>query len=488
MRTRWGPRWRFVLLGAVAIVLRTVWQSYIDDNVDNSTLLVHTHYAVAVRNGDEAVVVTDMPFRSQHHRDFTGPIDFGGACGCDPECFRSATRTVEANTPVSEWADDAFDRLRDHNFKPWEEKHISLHEHVNMVACTYRTRTAWNPSGVWMHISGNNATSLRVMVDGYQRQKRIERYVKDLVAHASEPLPPMVVYISTTDTPCNPTLPYVTFFGKQGVKGIVIPDDTFIGGNQKSWTEVREEVAEAATRPFGSRQPLGFFSGSPTHPLRVKMRDTLQQCCSDSTKINLVVFEKNPSAKVTLAAHADFKYLFAMRGRTATSRDKYLNLLNSTILWAALDDDEPEEPWYQFYHALWKPFVNFVPVRPNNVQCVLDYLNATEDDARAIARRGASVGAYLTQDVVDAQVLKSLRRFAALQSYTVPSDPADFLRSMYYFVKRHYRTAQVMPDDRNPVKFMFYSWLKRRRSQLLACRGNATQTFSYHNQTGCWYT
>ena len=88
------------------------------------------------------------------------------------------------------------------------------------------------------------------MVDGYQRHKRIVQYIRQVVA--KHPIsPPLAIYVSTTDTPCNPQLPYFTFFAKRGVRGIAIPDNSFVGGAQKDWGVVREELTAVARRtPF----------------------------------------------------------------------------------------------------------------------------------------------------------------------------------------------------------------------------------------------
>lgn len=410
------------------------------------------------------------------------------SCECKRECLEKGRAAGRKLGPIADWAPQALDDLTRQMFGPWRRTNITRDHHVSMVACSYRTRTHYNPTGVWMHISGNNATSLRVMIDGYMRQRRIEKYIKHLVRNAKEPLPPMAIYISTTDTPCNPHLPYLTFFMKRGVKGITIPDDSFVGGMQKDWTAAADELRVASAKvPFASRSKIAFFRGSPTHVLRSKVQAALEACCANRSDVKLAVMEKFKHLIVPLVNHTAYRYLLAIRGRTASSRDKYLNALNSTILWAAEDDGGDEQPWFQFYHALWKPWVNYVPLRPGNAQCTLDLLDDNADFAEEIAARGAEVGQFLTQEVVDKQMLKTLRMYASLQTYTVPTDPIEFVRDMYYFVKRRYKTAQVMPDDRNPVKFVFSSWLKRRVRQLQSCLVNDTRTFSYHNQTGCWY-
>ena len=416
--------------------------------------------------------------------------DFGvwrSNCSCSTDCFAKGDREAAALGPIEDWGNAALRGFINETIQPWREGGgFTMGHHVSMVSCSYRTRTHWNPTGAWIHISGPNVTLLRNMVDGYQRHKRILSYVREVVA--KHPIsPPLAVYISTTDTPCNPQLPYFTFFAKRGVRGIAIPDDSFVGGAQKDWSTVRRDLTAVARNwTFTARRKAVFFRGSPTHRLRQNLMVALQQCCANESDVKLAVMEKFKSMQVPLRDHAAYRYLMAIRGRTAASRDKYLSLLNSTVLWAR-EGDEDESPWFQFYHTMWRPWVNYVPVQPDTAQCTLKLLDDNEEAAARLARRANDIGAFLTQERVDLQLVETLKAWRDAQDYKVDPDPIEFVRTIYHFVKRHYKNTQVMPDDRNPVKFIFSSWLKRRVRQMMSCRANATQTFSYHRQTGCWY-
>ena len=200
--------------------------------------------------------------------------------------------------------------------------------------------------------------------------------------------------------------------------------------------------------------------------------------------------EKFKHLQVPLKEHAMHKHVLAIRGRTASSRDKYLNLLNSTIVRA-----EEYEPWFQFYHVLWKPWHNYVPLTTDTLPCIVKMLQdpANEEKLKRIAARGAEVGKYLTQQKVDDLMRKILLRYAAMQQYTVDEDPIYFLKRFGHFVKKRYKNAQVMPDDRAPVKFMFSRWISRRIKQMLSCRyngtyvENSTQKLAYNSPYKCWY-
>lgn len=417
---------------------------------------------------------------------------WNSSCLCRSECIAEGQAERQRQGSVADWGDRVLDQFIDDMIRPWNVSGgISLHHHASMLACAFHSRSRHNPSGIWLHVSGRNTTVLRKIVDGYQRQKRIEQYVRDVIAHAAEPLPPMVAYISTTDIPCNPNIPYLSFFSRRGVKGIMIPDDSFVGGMQKNWSAANAEIRKVANViPYQARKSIAFFRGSPTHLLRQQvMEAAASPTLINRTDVKLAVMEKFKSLAVPLINHTAYRYLIAIRGRTASSRDKYLNAIGSTILWAFPENDSAaDQSWFQFYHALWKPWVNYVPFTPSTLKCTLDLLDQHEEPSRQIAESSEQIASLLTQKRVDAHLLRTLRAYASLQQYEVQSDPVEFLRTFFYFSKKWYRNAQIKPDNRAPVKFHLASWVKRRIQQITSCRKNATQTFAYHNPTGCWYT
>ena len=372
--------------------------------------------------------------------------------------------------PLKEWAASELDQLAADNLAVWNSTGITFDHHVSMVCCSYRTRMHYNPSGFWVHISGHNVTLLRLMVDGYDRYKRSLKLLRKVVANGPPFTKALVAYFSMTDTPCNPMLPYMTFFLRRGVKGILVPDDTFEnnkGGWEAAWESLR---AKAKAVPYSQRNHTLFFRGSPTHPYRSTLENEAKKCCPEFTNISLAVMERFKHLSVPLEEHVNYRFLAAVRGRTASNRDKYLSLLSSTIVRM-----EEEEPWFQFYHALWKPWVNYVPMNASNVSCLVKLIQNQSNLPffEKIAARGAEVGDFLSEEVVENYMRSVLNRYANLQRYTVDPDPVEFTRRFYYFVKKRYANAQVMPDDRNPVKFIFYKWISRRIRQMLACREEA---------------
>jgi hypothetical protein len=349
----------------------------------------------------------------------------------------------------------------------------------------------YNPHGLWLHISGRNVTTLRMMVDGYLRTKHIRQAIIDAVAASDGGVhPPVSVYVSVPDIPCNTQLPYLTFFGKRGVSGIVIPDDSFYKGLQgMSWERARAHFLNSSLAfPFESRQNNIYFRGSPTHLDRRTVQLALNASVPEFLDMKLAVMEKFRSEQVPLEEVSRHRFTLALRGKTASSRDKYLNLLGSGIVWVS-----EEEPWFQFSHVLWRPFFNYIPMRVNSSVCTARLLADPQNAERlaAVAKRGREVGEFLSTKVVQNFLVDVLRRYGQLQTFEVPEDPVKFLGQVRQLVKKKYRWTFVMPDDRNPVKFYLYSWLSRRMKQINSCYTNNTfgknQSLPLNSPYRCWY-
>lgn len=415
---------------------------------------------------------------------------------CQENCMTKYAAEMSTTPAVSSWGPQLLDEQIDDIVSTWKEMGgITFDMLINMNSCAYKTRTRWNAHGLWLHVFDRNVTVLRMMADGYRRAEHIKLYIKDVVARSSEPFTtPLVFYVSVNDIPCNVAFPYFTFFGQRGVMGIPIPDDSFhrsVHGG--SWESTRSSLLSSAHRlttvPYSQREHKLFFRGSPTHIIREQLRKNLTETPDTAafSDIRLAVMERFKQFKVPLPDHARYQYLLAVRGKTASSRDKYLNLLGSTIVWVSED-----EPWFQFYHRLWKPYLNYVPMSSDNAVCVARMLQnkSSLDAAALIAQRSQELGRFLTQDVVDAYFTRTLRRYADIQTFTVPPDAIDYMKQVHHRVKKKYRTALVMPDDQSPVKFYFDKWISRRIKQMSSCRTNNTYNgveLPRDSKYRCWY-
>jgi hypothetical protein len=424
--------------------------------------------------------------------------DFGRVWGSEADCNPCTENCIAKMQPppgntgddVSSWGPIALQKLLESNFRIWNQSGFSLDNLVSMNSCAYKTRMRYNPHGLWLHISGRNVTTLRMMVDGYLRTKHIRQAIIDAVAASEGVFPPVSVYVSVTDIPCNTQLPYLTFFGKRGVSGIVIPDDSYYKGVQGlGWEKARGYfLSHSASIPFSSRKANIYFRGSPTHLDRTAVQVALNRSVPHFLDMKLAVMERFRNEQVPMEEIAQHRFTLAIRGKTASSRDKYLNLLGSGVVWVSED-----EPWFQVSHVLWRPFYNFFPMRVATCECTARLLANPENGAliEAVARRGRAVGEFLTSSVVQRHLVDVLRRYAQMQTFHVPEDPIAFLVQVRQLVKKKYRWALVMPDDRNPVKFYFYQWLSRRVKQIHSCRTNNTfghnQTLPPSSQHRCWY-
>ena len=423
--------------------------------------------------------------------------DYGRIWGshndCDPcaeNCIAKMSSQPHAEKDVQVWGPLALQKLLDSNFRIWKEAGFNADHLVSMNSCSYKSRMRWNPHGLWLHVSGKNVTTLRMMVDGYLRTKHIRQAIIDAVAASDGVFPPVSVYVSVTDIPCNTQLPNLTFFGKRGVRGLVIPDDRFYKGVQSmSWEKSRSYFLNRSRQtPFAQRQNNLYFRGSPTHLDRQQIQSKLNETIPNFLDMKLAVMERFRSEQVPMEEIAQHRFALAIRGKTASSRDKYLNLLGSTITWVTED-----EPWFQFPHVLWQPYVNFVPMRVDSCNCTARQLTDARNLAAVeeIARRGQMVGEFLSRSVVDGYLVDALRKYASMQTYKVPEDPVDFLSQIRHLVKKKYKWALLMPDDRNPVKFYFNQWLSRRMKQIQSCRTNNTyggnKTLPLNSPHRCWY-
>ena len=410
--------------------------------------------------------------------------------------------------------------LADDMFLPWElSGGVDDDKQVNMVTCSFVTRMRWNSFGIWVHIAGNNATVLRQQVDALGRTARVTRYIKRLVSSGPPFETPLVVYINVMDFPCNVVHPYLNFFTKRGVKGILFPDDQSLFWEHRRGTILNE----SSSRSFSERNNSIFFLGSPNNKKRMELRDMLESSeFSNQTDITIAVLEHKSFRHLIrpIEDHTRFRYLLSIRGRTASSRDMSFQVMNSTII--RLED---YDTWFQWYHVLWEPFYNYLPLHPSNstaqmclIRRTLGFPEQVSDAGRVnvsasrsrsrgritsktlfssrtgtyasnerIASNMGLLGEVLTQEVVDNYARYILRRFAAMQRYTVSPDPVLYVRRMRSFVSKRHRGVQVIPDDSSHVKYVFWKWLARRWKQLLSCRDAGFAKSTNGTRKACTY-
>ena len=416
-------------------------------------------------------------------------------------------------------------QLADDTFLPWARLGgFTLEHHVNMVTCAFTTRMRRNPQGIWVHVVNNTATILRTQADTLGRTGRMIRYIHRVVS-TGPPFPiPAVFYVSVGDYPCHPMHPYFNFFAKKGVRGIMIPDHL-----SSVWRKASTSLMkQAKSKTFFDRNNSFFFIGSPNVHLRMAVRDMLEASpYSNQTDIKIAVLEHKAFKHFAkpLAYHTNYRYLLSIRGRTASARDMYFTVMNSTIV--RLEDDDQ---WFQFQHVLWEPYRHYVPlpVEDRQVMCAVSNLlgppepfpNKTIDIVDAswqwdeAKKRMASItgpmskphyhqttgnyhlneraaasmfelGRTLTQEVLDNYFRYTIRRYAEMQTYAAAPEAHDFVKSFRSFVRRFHSGVQVIPDDHSPVKFFFHKWLARRWKQIRSCRDPEFNKGTNGTMAGC---
>eukprot|EP00759_Apiculatamorpha_spiralis_P015538 PhF_6_TR22235/c0_g1_i1/m.31401/K13667/RUMI, KTELC1; protein glucosyltransferase len=380
-------------------------------------------------------------------------------------------RTILSPRKTMHFGKKRLDEGLKRNLAHWNKEKITLDHHVNMNTCSYRTRMRYNPHGLWLHISKNNVTILRMQVEVYGRTRRIYEYIRQVVM-TGPPLPAVVVYVTVNDIPCNPMLPYLTFFGQESKSfGLMIPDDTFT-----RWDIDRKRCFEAAEKnKFWNRTHDVYFRGSPTHPDRQIVRDRMSTAFPNFTNIQLHVYEKFRSLSESLEENAKHRFVVAVRGRAAASRDKYLHTMGCIVLWAS---HTQEGRWVQFYHSLWEARRTFLPLNIDNVSCDVQWLvpNATLRSTNfglrleKMALRSERMMRFLDSNVTAEYLRNVLRGYSKNQKYSVPHNPIDFMKRFWIFLKKRYKNAFVHPDTRSiNYKPFFSDWVARRINQMVAC-------------------
>lgn len=435
---------------------------------------------------------------------------FGGARENENRAAPNFVPDGPYNLNTKRYIAKRLQQLADDTFLPWVRMGgFTLEHHVNMVTCAFTTRMRRNPQGIWVHVANNTATILRTQADTLGRTGRMIRYIHRVVSSGPPFSKPAVFYVSVGDYPCHPMHPYFNFFAKKGVRGIMIPDHL-----SSVWRKASTALmAQAKAKPFFDRNNTLFFIGSPNVQLRMAVRDMLERSpYQNQTDMMIAVLEHKAFKHFAkpLAFHTNYRYLLSIRGRTASARDMYFTVMNSTVV--RLEDDDQ---WFQFQHVLWEPYRHYVPlpVEDSQVMCAVANMlgppepfptktvgvvdstwrwNETKKRLSSVtgvlhkphyhqtlgnynlnervAANMFDLGRTLTQDVLDNYFRYVIRRYADMQTSSIPDEAHVFVKSFRSFVRRFHSGVQVIPDDHSPVKFLFHKWLARRWKQILSCR------------------
>eukprot|EP00672_Neobodo_designis_P026218 CAMPEP_0174831238 /NCGR_PEP_ID=MMETSP1114-20130205/2982_1 /TAXON_ID=312471 /ORGANISM="Neobodo designis, Strain CCAP 1951/1" /LENGTH=451 /DNA_ID=CAMNT_0016065059 /DNA_START=83 /DNA_END=1438 /DNA_ORIENTATION=+ len=359
----------------------------------------------------------------------------------------------------------------------WLTKRIELEHHVRMVvADSGRNGAVHNSIGMWVHIVERNLTILRHRGDRHGRFETIKRFFQSLVRQG-DPWPPVALYMSTEDLPISWDLPYFTLFGRSRMRCFLVPD-IFLGhgtGNQ-SWSELIHSLGtQTDATPFKSRESRLFFRGATTHPARRQLQQTIDACCKHFANVSLAPFD--PNRLVSVEKHALFKYLLAIRGKSASIRDKYLFFLGSVVLWYApqpphLHDEGPESPLFQFTHLLFEPFESFVPLFQHKVSCTLQALTSSIDAGETIGKNGAAILRELSERDVATYMRGLIEGYRRVHGFPVAADPLEYLKQIHAeATKLGLLHNAFAVDGTKRKKTRFGSWLDDTVRRLRSHRG-----------------
>ncbi|KAH8295135.1 hypothetical protein KR018_007704, partial [Drosophila ironensis] len=197
------------------------------------------------------------------------------------------------------------------------------------------------------------------------------------------------------------------------------------------WDWMRKHLAAKAARiPWQSKKSVGFFRGSRSSTERdsVVMASKTYPHLVDAQYTHIVADRSiprnlvaDPAEELPLVEHCQYKYLFNIRGVSASFRLRHILLCRSLVLHVG-------EQWQEFFYDQLKPWVHYVPVASNaaveDLAKLVTYLREHDDLAEEIAERGHEfVWQHLRMDDVRCYWRRLLQEYAKLLTYQVKLEP-----------------------------------------------------------------
>ncbi|XP_038224580.1 protein O-glucosyltransferase 1 isoform X3 [Dermochelys coriacea] len=244
----------------------------------------------------------------------------------------------------------------------------------------------------------------------YQRCNGVEHFILEIIGR----LPDMEMVINVRDYPqvpkwMKPVIPVFSFSKTSEYHDIMYPAWTFWEGGPAvwpiyptglgRWDLMREDLRRSAEKwPWKKKISKGYFRGSRTSPERdpliVLSRENPELFDAEYTKNQAWKSEKSlfflkdtlgkpPAKEIPLVDHCKYKYLFNFRGVAASFRFKHLFLCGSLVFHVG-------EEWLEFFYPQLKPWVHYIPVKPDlsDVRELLQFVKENDDVAQEISERG----------------------------------------------------------------------------------------------------
>uniref|UniRef100_A0A8C0GJV3 Protein O-glucosyltransferase 1 n=1 Tax=Chelonoidis abingdonii TaxID=106734 RepID=A0A8C0GJV3_CHEAB len=219
--------------------------------------------------------------------------------------------------------------------------------------------------------------------------------VEHFILEISSRLPDMEMVINVRDYPqvpkwMKPVMPVFSFSKTSEYHDIMYPAWTFWEGGPAvwpiyptglgRWDLMREDLRRSAEKwPWKKKISKGYFRGSRTSPERdpliVLSRENPELVDAEYTKNQAWKSEKDtlgkpPAKEIRLVDHCKYKYLFNFRGVAASFRFKHLFLCGSLVFHVG-------EEWLEFFYPQLKPWVHYIPVKPDLSDCVMQSISCS---------------------------------------------------------------------------------------------------------------
>ncbi|XP_034647928.1 protein O-glucosyltransferase 1 [Trachemys scripta elegans] len=232
----------------------------------------------------------------------------------------------------------------------------------------------------------------------------VEHFILEIIGR----LPDMEMVINVRDYPqvpkwMKPVIPVFSFSKTSEYHDIMYPAWTFWEGGPAvwpiyptglgRWDLMREDLRRSAEKWLWKKKiSKGYFRGSRTSPERdpliVLSRENPELVDAEYTKNQAWKSEKDtlgkpPAKEIPLVDHCKYKYLFNFRGVAASFRFKHLFLCGSLVFHVG-------EEWLEFFYPQLKPWVHYIPVKPDlsDVRELLQFVKENDDLAQEISERG----------------------------------------------------------------------------------------------------
>ncbi|KFW82171.1 Protein O-glucosyltransferase 1, partial [Manacus vitellinus] len=264
-------------------------------------------------------------------------------------------------------------------------------------------------------------------------------------------LPDMEMVINVRDYPqapkwMKPIIPVFSFSKTSEYNDIMYPAWTFWEGGPAvwpiyptglgRWDLMREDLRRSAEKwPWKKKISKGYFRGSregfDTLPgLGILYNPSKSPPEKVFSEVGMEGFDTSPlppAKEIPLVDHCKYKYLFNFRGVAASFRLKHLFLCGSLVFHVG-------EEWLEFFYPQLKPWVHYIPVRPDlsDVRELLQFVKENDAVAQEISERGRQ---FITEHL-------QMEDVSCYWEHLL----SEYSQALTYKVKRRKNYSQITPE------------------------------------------